>query len=785
MTKPTKQGQPALWQGWPLLALALAALLLLWPVLVGGQVLLPGSFLTHFEPWRSELGEQPARWNSLLWDAMAQYYPWRTFAARTLHAGYLPLWNPHQACGLPFLANAQSALLYPPHLLFVLLPVASAFGWLAWLHLLAAGGGTFLFLRALGRSREAALLGGLAFMLCGFFATWLEMTTLLASGAWLPLALWCAERYFQAPGGRWVVGLGAALGLAVLAGHPQMACYVLLGAGAYFLYRGIWSVRETGWQRAAGISAAGGLGALALAGLLSAGQLLPMAEYVAHSHRTPGGYQAYVRYALPWQQALAALLPDFFGRPSLGSYWGRGNYAEYVSYVGIVPLLLAAAGAWWGRGRHFWFFALLAAAAMLVALGTPLNAPLYYLVPGLKSSGGPARMLFLWAAALAVLAAGGADALRSRLEQGKLTWQPWLLAGGLAALAGLGGLLVWAFTPQLTPLGLLAAWSDAWGNWLVLLVMGTGCALAAALSRRRPGWLVPGLALLLVADLLAFAAGYNPTAPARDIYPATPTLRRLAAGPGRTLGLWRRWPLASFPVAALPPNWAMVYGAEDVLGYDSIYPARYKALLTAAQGSDPSPPANGNMLLARRFSPQLAARLDVRWIMGLQPGPAAPPGCRLVEQLGHSRLWWTPRPALVPGPSQAVAALQQAPQVPVLEGGSARPGLPALPLAGRWWRQGPNRLHLDFVAPGPGWVVISEQHFPGWQAWRNGRRAALRPADLALRALPVGGGRSVVHMEYRPQSFRLGLFGTLVGLALCLGGGAWLAAGRWRHVQAP
>src|SRR5690606_38257932 len=47
-------------------------------------------------------------------DAFNYFYPYHDFAAAKLLAGELPLWNPHLFLGVPFLADSQTQLLYPP-----------------------------------------------------------------------------------------------------------------------------------------------------------------------------------------------------------------------------------------------------------------------------------------------------------------------------------------------------------------------------------------------------------------------------------------------------------------------------------------------------------------------------------------------------------------------------------------------------------------------------------------------------------------------------------------------
>ena len=100
-------------------------------------------------------------WNPLMWDGMAEFYPWRLFAAESLRAGWIPLWNPHQFCGTPFVANSQSAVFYPLNLLFCVMPVARAFGVSVWLHLRLTGLFLYGFLRsgAFGLSRPGGAGG--------------------------------------------------------------------------------------------------------------------------------------------------------------------------------------------------------------------------------------------------------------------------------------------------------------------------------------------------------------------------------------------------------------------------------------------------------------------------------------------------------------------------------------------------------------------------------------------------------------------------------------------------
>jgi hypothetical protein len=59
-------------------------------------------------------------------DIYLHFISWRQFAFHQLSQGIIPLWTPHYLCGTPFLGGFESAVLYPPNLIFMILPLAAA-----------------------------------------------------------------------------------------------------------------------------------------------------------------------------------------------------------------------------------------------------------------------------------------------------------------------------------------------------------------------------------------------------------------------------------------------------------------------------------------------------------------------------------------------------------------------------------------------------------------------------------------------------------------------------------
>jgi hypothetical protein len=102
---------------------ALAVLFFLTPI-VRRELLSPADFLLMLSPWRHEAPPGYVPRNGLMSDYVIQFKPWRDFAVAALTSGRVPLWNPANFAGAPFLGNGISAALFPLNLPFLVLPEA-------------------------------------------------------------------------------------------------------------------------------------------------------------------------------------------------------------------------------------------------------------------------------------------------------------------------------------------------------------------------------------------------------------------------------------------------------------------------------------------------------------------------------------------------------------------------------------------------------------------------------------------------------------------------------------
>ncbi|MFN8534770.1 MAG: oligosaccharide flippase family protein [Dehalococcoidia bacterium] len=439
-------------------SLALIALLFCARFLFGDP-LLPADALYTAPPWRAFAAQQGVDQvhNELIADLILQNYSWKRFIAESYQAGQFPLWNPLLFAGQPFLAAGQYAALYPLGILFIVLPVDSAYALFAALHLFLAGAFTYGYLRVIGVRRPAAFVGAVAFELAGFLVVSFVWPMILSAAIWLPLGLtmceltarflergkWGAAGLGLTPRARVVVPIGAlAIGMQLLAGHLEISFYFLF---TLMVYSGFRLTLHLVRSRQLVETLRAGFGLIMLVGIgfaLAAAQLLPFFELIRENYRIGQvNYGEVIGWALPPQHLLALIIPDIFGNPTHHSYfslvsgqiepvtgsrdsfgnvrdypfWGTKNYVEGAVYVGIAPLVLAALALLRRRDRYTAFFGGYGLFCLLLAFGTPLYLVIWQ-VPGANQLHTPFRWMYPASFCLAVLAGLGADTLLGRRQ---------------------------------------------------------------------------------------------------------------------------------------------------------------------------------------------------------------------------------------------------------------------------------------------------------------------------------------------------------------------------------
>ena len=715
-------------------------------------------------------GPMLIRGEALYWGTpILQFVPWRMLAFKIISLGYLPLWNPYLGMGAPLLANLQSALLYPPNAILALTGPAWGHGLLVLLHLIWAAWGMALLAKRLGLGGLAQLIAGLSFGLSGYMVSRAGFLTINAAASWLPWLILAAERLLQdSPRtGSWTsiipssARLSCALALQWLAGHAQTSWYTLTLVLVWL----VWRSSEGRATHSPARAIAGLCVALAIAFMLSAVQLLPTLEYLTISQRAGAlGRDFALTYSFwPWR-ILGLLVPNLFGSPATGDYWGYANYWEDAVYIGVLPIVLAGLGIIRGLrrgdgyGRLARLLAITGAVALLLALGknTPIFPFLFDHIPTFNLFQAPTRWTLLLVFSLALLASLGVDSWTR--PTGRVLY--WTRLGTVGA-----GVILMA-----APLGLIVLNAVEPTFVRAMATAGALLCLTGILTLRHPirgspRWIliVGGFVLF---DLLLVGAGLNPSLPAsvftmRGETELTQVGDRgyLTEDADYMLKFEEAFPFSSFrsrvPVAALLelglPNTSILVGRSSANNFDPLLPERYASFVERLEALEPD--RRQAILALMNVSSQGILDEDGRFHLVPVEHPAR------VRVVGQVKWAGTAEASL----DQVVAAGFHPDEVVILEGQPAASTTSSA--GGEAWiepNSDPGRVVVHVSAEGEAWLVLSDVWYPGWRALVDGTEVEVLKGDYLFRAVQVPGGSHIVTFVYSPWSFPLGLVLSLV-----------------------
>jgi len=753
------------------------------------------------------------------WDVYRLYYPSLHRYFGMLGEGTLPLWDPYRAAGFPAVGSYLFGVFYPLNAPFLVWDVPTALTLTALLHFLLALYGMHRFLRGLRLASPAAVVGAIVFAFSGFLVFSLWHPSLFNAVATVPLLFAVGDRWARKGGLHRAALFGAAMGVQGLAGFLQGTVYAVYLLAPFLLFR-IASLHGKAallkrWAPAGLVAGLIAVGTVALVAL-------PTAELSRLSIRKPGGLtleETQPVASLPPTDYLAALLDPVNPLPGkgdpeikVGEYYFRG-----FPYFGIAALFLVLVAPIVSRRRSLViFFGAALVIATLLALGssTFLFPLCHRWVPTADWFRFPRRFLMLTALAAAVLAGLAVDGLcRTRHAPADRLGLGRVLAMATAALIPL------AVALGLARGGHLPTDRLRLGVFLVLTAL-TGCLALARASRpggRRVALVL--LALLLTVD--AFMRNRNRVLhPSADPAPFSRLLegRQFLA---RHAGLDRVY-LQRFGGRVrnhLPSKIGLLDGYLTCMDYEALtlerY-ARYTNLLSRGTpqlslgfaGNRPIHLSEASYHNSRLFDYLgvrfLAVEKGTRRELELENLPAKQGPGRLLRRAftgevmaifenPHSipRARFVPTWRVEPTPERALLALLDPELDPlrtvVLES-TPPPGPrvepPPAAVAGARVEivtYEPNRVVIEAVAPSAGFLVLTDQFYPGWQVEVNGRPRPVLPADYLFRAVPVEAGSSTVVFRFVPRPFWIGAFWTVLSLLAC---GVIVWAGRRRERRA-
>jgi hypothetical protein len=656
------------------------------------------------------------------WDFRGVQLPPITFLADQLRQGHFALWNPYVYDGFPVFANIEACYFHPLVLLSAWIAAHTSMDalpmlleWTVALQVWFAGIASFHLFRKLGAGRAAAFAGAVIFQTGGFFASRAEHIGAMMAVAWMPLAWMAVLHLAERPTRRWTAVLAAALGMSILGGFPQPTLAVFVSVCVLSVV--LVAIRMAGIRLLVSTAAGCILGIL-----LASVQFIPTTQLMNHS---------VAKYRADWlgtggglfpQSLVSLVVPNYFGIFDTGTFKGPGDLTFLYMYCSIAGLLLAIYGLAIVRDRRVALLGVMALFGICWMLGdkTVVWRWFYPLLPEKIRIGiHPEYSYCILTLGIAGLAAIGLERLRVRE---------------------------------------LIRWSVAAIIAADLFLVGSGRPMNVVEVKREPG---------VTRD--AFDGS-------RELLNGVRSRANFDTPPARvdTVDAGMFWSIAG-PITGVPSANGVSPLAPDLIIQLRLF------LHDGFRWGWYYP-------LEKLDSPVLDL-LNARWIVA---GPKAAdrlsavprfrhaatlPGNELFENLAVMPRFFLVHQVRAASSLEEARALIDRREIDFRQTAIADAPIPLPPVTPgseevKVVDYRPNEFDLDVRSRGGALLVASETYYPGWQAWVDGRPAAIHLVDIALRGVVVPDGAHRVRMEFRPVILWVSLAITLATAAL-LGMLAW------------
>jgi hypothetical protein len=655
-----------------------------------------------------------------------------------------------------------TALFYPLNILFVAVDIDIALVCIVALHLVVGGVGTYVLIGELGVGRIARLCGALAFEL-GAVALYLSAWVPQIAGAyvWMPWALFLCEKILKSPRYQTGAVLGVILTVELVSGYPQLSVFIY----QIIALRVVWELITRPSSLSANTFGVFALG-LFMPLLLGAAQMFPAFETAGESLRQGKLAMSELRtMSLSWEEY----------RTQVGM---RGS--PYGGTVALVPVALAVLGLMRRQTRRLAVFAALVTLLYVTLAFNETVFELYAKLPLGSLFRVPSR--FLWCAGFSssLLVAFGAAAVIESAQEHRLL----RIGAPIACLVSILA-LYW----------LAPAAVQVWESALVLGVLIA--SLAASVG--SPGVHAARLALPVLLMLNLFGVGtvsyiglikdsstYYQNSDAFEFVKSRRTLQDRIHIVGRH---------ADF---SLMSKSASIFDIPTIGDYEPQTSLRYAGFYVYLMMNRPMQSVNQfyypltyvpsnrpllNLAAARYLIADTAAG-DLGHLVGKDMKLLWERGTmRVYENLqALPRAYFVPLIRVMEDPKSILPRLSRTVHDPRRAALIAGP-LPSGFKAGRATSRGEVKIvqdrseevTLEVQATADGFLVLTDQYYPGWEATVNGDPTEIVVANHAFRLIQVPAGHSQVVFRYRPNSLWSGVLVSTMTL-LALAGLFWIGA---------
>lgn len=762
-----------------------------------------GLFLLAVIPFREYL-DSDAIINAT--DLLTQDYFWHAFYHDQLrNSPSFMTWNPYINGGASFSGGMH--LIFTPISLFsiLLFPPNFAITVEALVHLFLAGLFTLLYARLIGLNFLSSFLAATFFMLST------ELVSLFNAGhigklntiSLFPLVLLTLERALQKRRFFDFVLVSVALSLQFYETHLQISFYSCIVVGIYFILRTLQIYRDEKDLKSLGRIYAYGTIMVLLFLSLSAASISNWLEFKKQSERSGGTtYEFATSWSMPTEELATYVVPQLFGLSRRNYqdpgkikvfYWGDMPFTQTADYLGLLPLILAVVSLIKRRGRFVLIFLGLTILFQILAMGkyTPIY-PFFYEYLGFKFFRVPKMVLFIVSFSVAIMAGYGAQWLLEEFNEGKKRFFKKFILSVIVTAIALASLtllaemnqnyLIQYFMPYLrghgqsyNPSLVLQRYQYAVdGMWLAsILLLACAGILALRLAKKIGNnvFFISVLAFFVFDISLLNYKFINAVSMKGNAYFSKDTAVRYFEKDRdiyRVLNAIPNEPATGQKyLTYLVPNKYILYKMHSATGYEAVGLARYNDILdNMSLDGNLVDLLNIKYIVMDKYSAggtvgdsvgkyDIVLDEDIKILRNKNVLPRVFPVHQArVFQDKDQILMWLSNPNFDP---RKAVLLEKPVNIPLSS--SPRPETESVVHISSYKN---NEIMINAVMADSGFVVLSEKYYPGWKAYLDGKETEIHQADYVLRAVYVPKGEHQLTLRYKPDSYRKGLYITLV-----------------------
>jgi len=314
-------------------------------------------------------------------DALTDNFPNKFFFSASLHASYLPLWNPYVNFGLPLYEDPGFAFWQPVTWIFGLIGYNVYTLTIEVLLYIWLGG---IFMYELGKyfrhSLKVCVLMGAMYMASGFFIGNLQHINFITSAAFLPIVV---RTFLQLQDGyshRRLLACALSLYFLITSGHPAIPFATIYFLAAIIIGSAIWKENNIDAKKFAGILKLNFILIVAVA-LLIVPLLYSYVDVLPYINRSAAVNQDLNGYAgFSPSSYLSFLFPFAITGNDISAFFGANMLMRngYFSVIGFA-LLLVVSFAKKNRWQKIFLFS--GAIMLLLSVGGPVKSVLYPWLP--------------------------------------------------------------------------------------------------------------------------------------------------------------------------------------------------------------------------------------------------------------------------------------------------------------------------------------------------------------------------------------------------------------------